>query len=337
LLPTDFSRERAALWSELHGRRFRIYKHGRKLGPKRRWDGTMSAIKKSVKKGMDTLVSRGAPADDTPTILGLARSSFWRLGDNPARGKGLLGAFDKLTQQKRADQIKLYCARRMRCNPYAIGDLDPRSKLRRGRALRDSRVAALQPGVPVVEARPGRRIVVMSCCREPLPARNGYQIVDLDVRSTPDSLLSAVKRSDVLALDSPWALDQVPTLSDKMVALFFIIIALGKVVIPRNSWGRCRLEGPPPEAVVQFRPVYNIIKSEIVLTPTFAQKHALLNKIAELIARLPGSKWAIANTIAAQSVRFESVSDVRSFLFRARRVHHNSRGLLGGKYFDGRE
>lgn len=333
LLPTDLVRECAALWVKLHGRRFRVYQHGRKPGPKRPRSGTMSEVKRKVTLGMDTLVSRCAPADDTPTILGLARTSFRRSGDNPAMGKGLLGRFDALTKSKHEDHIKLLCARRSRQNPYADVAFNPRHTLRRGNVLR-GRGDALPSHAPTLKARPGhQRIVVMSCCREPLAARSGYVVKGLDTRCTADQLLSAFRRSDVVAFDSTWTLDQVPRLSTILTAAFFVTIALGKAALSRSSWASCPPTGPPSAAIVQFLPICTTIKQNLVLTEVFTRNHELLATVMELVARLPTSKWATTRASDAEGVKFETAGDVRNFLLRARRVHHNGRGLLGGMYF----
>jgi hypothetical protein len=332
LVPTDFTRACASLWVQLHGRRFRRYKPGKRPGPKGPRAGTMCEVKRKVKKGMDALVSQGAPADDTPTMLGLPRSAFMRSGVNPASGKGLLGRFDALTTLKKNDQIKLAHARRAHRNPYTDIAFNPRHTLRAGRVLRSSGVLG-PPGAPAIEARPGRRISVLNCCRDPLAERPGYSVTDLGTHWSAAQLLFAAKRADALAFDSPWALDCVPRLSAILTATFILAIAFGKVVIPRRSWARCPPAGPPSDAIVHFRRIYTLSDQKLVLTEGFTRNHEFLAKVIELVAALPGSKWKAKRANAGEGVRFDSVGDVRGFLLRARRVQHNGHGLLGGIYF----
>ncbi len=341
MLPTDLTRECAALWVELHGRRFRVYKPGsRRPGPPRSREGTIVAVKKKVKQSMDALVSRRAPDADTPTILGLPRRSFIRQDANPQLGKGLLGKFDDLTRKKVVATTKLNLARRSHGlrNPYAAPGLNPNDLPRKARATQGAR---LPSDAPAVEVAAGRRIAVLSCCREPITARIGYTVADLDVQSagvqqgSGVSLLSSIRRCDMLLLDSPWALDQVHRLSDVLMVVFVIAIALGKTVLPRRCWARCMPWGPSPGTVVQFHPIYCTAPQKIVVTERFRQNHALLERAFHLIARLPRSKWKVSVGAAAvlPDVPFDSAGDVRHFLLQARRVRHQGGGLLGGAYF----
>ena len=180
-----------------------------------------------------------------------------------------------------------------------------------------------------------RRLAVLNCCKDPLDAREGYNVSNLDVRSAPGELVAAVRRSDVLVFDSPWAVDQLHKLSDIFTSVYLIVFALGRAVLPRSSWSRCPPGGPPPSSLVHFRSTYTN-QQHIAITDAFATKHALLCKVLESIAQMPSSKWSTSRASDAQGTRMSSLADARAFLISVRRVEHSGGGLLGGQYFSER-
>ena len=172
-------------------------------------------------------------------MVGVPRSAFVRPRgqENPAQAAKLLKKFDSLTNTKQAGVLKLALARHKSrthgSNPYAYLDINPNKKLRLGkglagvRALNEFRSSGVQP------AAPGSRISTLTFCRDAAPAREGYSLCVLALRSSGVELLASIRAAGLVILDSPWALDQVPELSEFLLVVYLVVIAVGKAVVPR--------------------------------------------------------------------------------------------------------
>ena len=339
LIPTDFTRECARLWSSVHGRRFRVYKEGRKGRTKPcKKKGTFAFLRQRVGRGLVKLSQKGKPSGgDEKTIVGLSRSSFVRPRGqaNPASAAKLLKKFDGLTNRKQTLSTKLAMSRKLsragRSNPYASYDLNPNQKLRCGKNLSGVRLPAEDPPV-----RPGSggRISTLTCCREPVPDRDGYRVVALELQSSGVQLLAAIKRTSLVVLDSPWALDQCPRLSEFLLAVFLVVIALGRPVVPRARWPDCRLGGPPGSILVHFDGVFHSAERLLTLSEKFEREQPVLKAVFDGIAKLPSSKWKVVKSLdGRKGTRLDSRLDVRNFLMHERRVKHQGCGRLGAAYF----
>ena len=337
LAPTDYTRECVRMWISLHGRRFRVYRSGRIGQSNQGKKGSFAFLRKSVARGMGKLFEKGTPSGDQQTLIGMARSAFVRPHgqDNPARSAKQLKKFDALTTRKQTALIKLASARKQArargTNPYASHDINPNQKLRLGKGLSGARLPADGPSV---RPGPGGRISTLTCCREPVSARSGYRVAVLELRSSGDQLLKSIKGADLVIVDSPWALDQVPHLSEFLLAVYLAIIALGKAVVPRKRWRECRPGGPPGSITVHFDKVCESAQLLISMSAKFQREQPLLKFVLQVIDKLPSSKWKLVQCLdGRQGVCLDSRLDVRNFLIRERRVRQQGRGLLGGAYF----
>ena len=338
LTPTDFTRDCVRMWTSLHGRRFRVYASDRKGHSKAGKKGTFAYLRKSVARGMGALFRKGKPSgDEDNTLIGLSRSAFVRPGgqENPAKSAILLKKFDGLTTRKQTISLKLAIARKSAnvsgTNPYAAHEFNPNSRLRQGKGFSGVR---LPSDGPPIRPGPGGRISTISCCREPAPGRDGYRVVALELQSSGVEILKSIKGAALVIMDSAWALDQVPHLSEKLLATYMAIIALGKAVVPRARWHECMRGGPPESITVCFKKVYDSADLLIALSDKFRREQPVLTSVVREIAQLPSSKWKLAASLEGRpGTCLDSRLDVRNFLLRERRVSHQRCGLLGGSYF----
>ena len=337
LLPTDFTLECARLWTSVHGRRFRVYEQGRPGHTKPRSKGSLAFLKQSVGQGLWKLCQKGKPSAEEKTIVELSRSAFVRPRgqENPAGAAKLLKKFDSLTNRKQAASLKLAMARqqsrRNGSNPYASVDLNPSRRLRLGKGLSGVRLPA---DGPPVRAAPGSRISTLTCCRELAPERDGYRVTALALRSSGVQLLTSIRGAGLVILDSPWALDQVPQLSEFLLAVYLVVIAVGKAVVPCARWHECTSRGPPGSITVHFEKVFDSAERLLTMSAKFEQKQTLLRSVLHEIAKLPASKWKVVQKLNGRhGTSSDSRLDVRNFLLSERRIRHQGRGLLGGAYF----
>ena len=146
LEPTDVTREFARLWVKMHGHRFALYETKKKSGPKGPRAGTLAAVARSTAKGMNSLASGGKEdTSECKTLLDLPRRFFIQRQDrqgsaNPIwKGKNMK-LFNKTTAKKQIMNNLLKHSRSVTRasgkNPYTVGDLDPRRKLRKGFGVR---------------------------------------------------------------------------------------------------------------------------------------------------------------------------------------------------------
>ena len=335
LLPTDFTRECAALWVDLHGRRFRVYKPGRKPGPTRKRTTGMASLKRRVKSALDRLASRGSdgpgePAASSSTILGLPRTSFVRKPgqENPARKA--LAKFDAWTKHKHVMAIKLLQARKWRGNPYGSPDLDPRRKLRRGKVITGHQLPASVES-RLVKKPPGGSITVLDSCKEPAPVRDGFVLSRPAVAA--GSLLQQVRSGvQVVLMDSPWQCDNLSQCTGEgVLAVSFLAVALGKPTLSLAEYLHCSSHGPQNRALVMYRPVYRTTKLSINFSDGFQRESPLLHDLIRRIVQMKESLWEVTGEAEGADARLKTRQDVRALLFQIRRASHAGGGVLGGK------
>ena len=158
LEPTDITRDFPRLWVQLHGRRFGLYVTKKKPGPRGPRVGTLAAVARSTAKGMISLASKGhqknqEDTSEQKTLLGLPRRFFIQRQDrqgsaNPVWKGKEMKKYNKTTAAKKILNQLVKSSRSVSLrdgkNPYAVGELDPRGKLRVGirRADREVGVSA---------------------------------------------------------------------------------------------------------------------------------------------------------------------------------------------------
>ena len=197
--------------------------------------------------------------------------------------------------------------------------------------------AQLPSDLPAVCEGSGGHRVVLDCCAQALCDRDGYRR-ERPAESDAADLFRQVRNCNMLTMDTPWPLDLAAKLSDQTLAVMCGVTGLGKPVVARSDWYRCRADGPPHAAVVQYRAV-NATEANLVITETLRRESPLFCTVLERIAALPRSKWNVVTDAAQQAsaTTLNSRDDVRSFLCRVRRVSHSGPGVLGGKYLPVRQ
>ena len=332
LIPSEFTCECARMWVDHHGRRFCVYKKklGRPPRPSTRRPKTFVSIKRGAAHAIDKLSTKGVPPPAELTMLGLPRSSFMRpsIQTNPASKP--LKKFDSLTKKKRLAVATLAAARNSGVNPYTIPGINPNEKIRKARVL-----ATVRPSsdAPVVRPGPGCRIPVLTCVREHVPERDGYRVTRLELQCSGVVLVRSIKDNHMVLLDSVWAVDHVPQLSELLTAVTLAVVALGKPVLPRSRWSSCRPSGPTAALVIQFRPIFKDMQN-VMMTDKFRRDNPLLASVIGELSKLPGSKWKLCQSLAGiQGTRLDVRHDARDFVLSVRRVEHRGGGLMGGGYF----
>ena len=244
LVPSDLMRECAALWVDLHGRRFQIYKAGRRPGPKRRPEGTMRAVGRVVKKAMDELATESSGVQEA-TILGIKRSAFQRAVQeaNPARQAKDLQKFDALTKKKSVKSTVLACTRRMGGNPYRAREINPDNKLRTGTVLRGIRLPGSAENLPPFGS-------VVDATSQGVTPQHGYSVLRAETSAVP--LLRQVLRAAFVVMDSTCLLDRIVKMSDRGLTLEFLVIALGKWLLDVRAFSRCTPGHAPKVGVVHY-------------------------------------------------------------------------------------
>ena len=325
LLPTDFSRECVALWLKLHGRRFLIYKPktaGRKRALKA---GTMASVIRGVAHATDKLVKQAREANgcDT-TVLGIPRHQLikrnWCAAVSPKLTK-----FINLTVVKRQRTQTLEKAREMtrrsQRNPFKTPELNPNHKLRRGCAL----TAKPKPtqNAPTIAPVNGT-IAVASCCSEDVPPTPGYQILKVGASGSVAAALQQLMRAQVVVLDATWQLDGVAQAQHLISAI--VVVGLGKAVLCRHRW-----RGPRPHtsmALVQYLPAAYQVPAKLQLVGELESRHASVGAALRAVAA-KGKAWSIVNGEASKDViKLDSLTAVRDFLRRSRRVYSSRKGLV---------
>ena len=291
LAPTSFAREVAALWMETRGRRFRVYSEGArsKPGPRGPTVGTWAAARLGVKRALDALVKAPRRGPDTPTILGVSRSSLSEPLPPHHPAKRALQKFDVLTKKKALTVKSLALARRGDNNPYKTPGFNPHEKLRRGGVLQGSRPPQL--GVPALRRGSGGIFWVANCCEFAVPARNGYMVRDLISNRRPG--LDFFEMSQIVVMDYPWQADGQADLCDRALAGLCGATALGKPVLGRGQWKNCLPDGPPIDALVQYRKVVTELDRTILLGSALQRECPLFCRILQACARVQGSKWRV--------------------------------------------
>ena len=338
LEPTDITRDFARLWVKMHGRRFGLYvtkKPGPRRGPR---VGTLAAVARSTAKGMNSLASKGLQKEDTSaqkTLLGLPRRFFVQRQDrqgsaNPVwKGKEMKKFNKTTTNTKVLNNVIKHCrsvAKVSGKNPYTVGELDPRRKLRVGSGVR----FGLSVVPKVTASHPSGKIKIADVCKAALELKDRHVI--LRPIMLPQRLWNAIRSCDLVVADSPWDMD-VGALTEMRVVIALIIVATGVPVLPVKAWA---CEAPHLSSmVVHFQAACCLgAKQKLVMSPAFQTSCPSLCKAFESVCKFKGSKWKFAVSGAAGSgdVKLSTLESVRSFLQGARRVHRRYRGL-NGRYF----
>ena len=171
--------------------------------------------------------------------------------------------------------------------------------------------------------------------------------------------------ADLVVMDSPWQLDTRACADDvEFIKIAFIVVALGKAVLPRSAWKRGP-EGTLPhlsQHVVYFKGAAKEQKLTLAIEDAFRQKHpnvvsviekASANSLWQIVRAEPvvaaahpkakakskakskanakGKAQAKKGKAEPEVVRLADCHDVRALLQRVRRVHRQ--GGVASEYF----
>ena len=205
-------------------------------------------------------------------------------------------------------------------NPYRLVPLDPRRTLRLGRVL----TAPEKPGhaAPTIEAR-GGTIAVASCCSEAVPPTAGYRIVKPWEASSTAAAIQSLISAQVVVWDNTWQLDG--PLNAQLLVSAIMVVALGRAVLPRPRW-----QGPHPHqsaSLFLYLPAGRREAATLALGGELVDKHPAVCAALRKVVEHGASSWKIVSAEAAGAVKLFTLSAVRDFLLRSRRVYRARAGL----------
>ena len=324
LLPTDFSRDCGRHWLSAHGRRFLVYNEsrgGQKRGPKL---GSMKEVVRSVERATRGIVKQAVEANGADaTVLGTPRTLLTTRGSQP-RASAKMKKFLSLTAAKHQKLEAVVRARAVtksnHRNPYTVAELNPRLRLRRGRAL----TAPPKPDhkAPTIDDHNGA-IVVASCCKDAVPPTPGYQIRAMEDGTPAAQMIKQLMKAQLIVWDCTWQLDGPVTARHLLSAI--VAIGLGKAVLPRPRWN-----GPRPHnstALVHYLPAASLEKVKLALVGELVDKHTSVSAALRMVAQR-GKSWTIVSDAAAADVqKLSTLTEVRAFLQKSRRVYRSRPGM----------
>ena len=213
-------------------------------------------------------------------------------------------------------------------NPYAVGELDPRKKLRKGSGVR----FGLSVVPKVTASHPSGKIKIADVCNAALEPKDRYVILRAALNGMPQRLWNVIRSCDLVVADSPWDVD-VGALTENRVVIALIIVATGVPVLPVKAWA-CAAPHLKSNMVVHFQAACCLERKKLVMTPAFQTSRPALAKTFENVCKFKHSKWkfAVSEEAGSGGVKLSTLESVRSFLQGARRVHRQHRGL-SGRYF----
>ncbi|MEC8102051.1 MAG: hypothetical protein VX109_07210, partial [Planctomycetota bacterium] len=317
---TPFTRECAEMWVATFQRRFRIYSRGQKTpGPKPKErpqprPGTMARVAYNDKFARDALVSRVSDARSDITLAGDSRKSLQVRSVGSAGGVDGLEQVRKTTALKRTKLQKLNQGRAAayseKKNPFRQWHLNPNNRLRLGIPPASSGGSATPQPWPV------SGIKVFDCATEPvrdIDLRPGqYLVARLRIR---DAWIGG-RDADLVVWDSPWQLDTRACADNaEFIKIAFIVVALGKAVLPRSAWKRGP-EGTLPhlsQDVVYFKGAAKEQKLTLAVDDAFRQKHP--NVVSVIEKASANSLWQIVRAepvVAAAHPKAKAKSKARS-------------------------
>ena len=135
-------------------------------------------------------------------------------------------------QQKVLNNVIKHCrsvAKVSGKNPYTVGELDPRRKLRVGSGVR----FGLSVVPKVTASHPSGKIKIADVCKAALELKDRHVI--LRPIMLPQRLWNAIRSCDLVVADSPWDVD-VGVLTENRVVIALIIVATGVPVLPVKAW-----------------------------------------------------------------------------------------------------
>ena len=145
-------------------------------------------------------------------------------------------------------------------NPYTVGELDPRRKLRVGSGVR----FGLSVVPKVTACRPSGKIKIADVCKAALERKDRYVI--LRPLMLPQRLWNVIRSCDLVVADNPWDVD-VGALTENRVVIALIIVATGVPVLPVKAWTR---DAPHLSGmVVHFQAACCLEKQNLVMSPGF--------------------------------------------------------------------
>ena len=236
--------------------------------------------------------------------------------------------------------------------PFALWKLNPNNRLRLG-------IPASSGGSATPQPWPVSGIKVLDCATEPVGdiGVRGYLVA----RARSTSMWKDGQRADLVVWDSPWQLDTRASADAEFIKIVFIVVALGKAVLPRSAWRRGATPPHLSRSVVYFKGAAQVQKMTLAIDDAFRQKHP--NVVSVIEKASADSRWQIVRAApvvadahpkakakskakskakakgkaAARAapqpevVRLADCHDVRALLQRVRRVHRS--GGVASEYF----
>ena len=304
------------------------------------------------------------PARSDITLAGDSREKLQVRNVGSAGGGDGLEQFRKTTATKRAKLQMLNQARAAACSvkksPFALWQLNPNNRLRLG-------IPASSGGSATPQPWPVSGIKVLDCATEPVGdiGVRGYLVA----RARSTSMWKDGQRANLVVWDSPWQLDTRASADAEFIKIAFIVVALGKAVLPRSAWQRGATPPHLSRSVVYFKGAAQVQKMTLAIDDAFRQKHP--NVVSVIEKASAGSLWQIvraapvvadaqpkakakskANALSEakakskakakgkaaaraapqpEVVRLANCHDVRALLQRVRRVHRS--GGVASEYF----
>jgi len=206
----------------------------------------------------------------------------------------------------------------------------------------------------------------LDCATEPVGYIGVHGYLVARARST--SMWKDGRRADLVVWDSPWQLDTRASADAEFIKIAFIVVALGKAVLPRSAWRRGATPPHLSRSVVYFKGAAQVQKMTLAIDDAFRRLHP--NVVSVIEKASAGSLWQIvraapvvadaqpkakakskANALSAKAqskakakgkvaagaapqpelVRLANCHDVRALLQRVRRVHRS--GGVASEYF----
>ena len=309
---TPFTEECTTVWVRRHGRRFSRSSRLQSSRPVPRpcKKGTDAAVRHAQKRALDQRVAAAASprASRLQTLFG--KPLAWRPASAQKKASSkTFNAFKALTITKKAVQNARERRRRWGQDPYPVpkrrrGDLfseapEPITATACPRSQRPERVRSLNLTASMLENK-----------------GSGYRMI------TPPMTARDMENVHLIILSDLSMVESMPHEYDFLLAML-AAVAFGITLVAKQTWQR---EDDPfvSDACLRHVPALEKASMTVLLSAPFAAEHARCAKLFQAASARPRSKWQVkivADAAAdSKASRVDSLSDLASFIRRARRI-----------------